>query len=217
MKGSSLYIPRVMAAQLEFAMARMGLDPGAFAPIERIEMLEPTDTPQWPGLRIRKDFAQRELADPEERLVRAAEWFLHIRSQWQGTFEALTMVLKAFLLSGRWSAAVEFTRQIPFSEVSKQKSVSELGRSVDVFLDDADIDRDPEPAPVEEPVLRRTTRASGREKSVAGSGSTAAPSAVASTSSHLPPAGTNSSPSATPLPTIARSNTASSAPSGNCV
>jgi len=166
MKGSSLNIPHVMAAQLEFAMARMGLEPGAFAPIERIEMLEFTDKPLWPGLRIRKDFVQSELTDPEERLVRAAEWFLHIRSQWQGTFEALTMVLKAFLLSGRWSAAVEFTRQIPFSAVSKQKSESALGRPVDVFADAADADVEPESAQVEEPVLRRTTRASSRQPSL---------------------------------------------------
>jgi len=163
MKGSSLHIPRVMAAQLEFAMARMGLDPGAFTPVDRVDLLEPTDGPLWPGLRVRKDFVQAELTDPEERLVRAAEWFLHIRSQWQGTFEALTMVLKAFLLSGRWGAAVAFTRQIPFADVSRLKSASELGRSVDVFQD---ADLEPDPAPAEEPVLRRTTRASSRQPSV---------------------------------------------------
>jgi len=164
MKGSSLHIPRVMAAQLEFAMARMGLDPGAFAPVDRVDMLEPTDNPLWPGVRVRKDFAPAALSDAEERLVRAAEWFLHIRSQWQATFEALTMVLKAFLLAGRWGAAVAFTRQIPFADVSRLKSAPELGRAVDVFHD-ADPDPEPEPAPVDEPVLRRTTRASSRQPS----------------------------------------------------
>lgn len=163
MKGSHLYIPRVLAAHLEFALARMNLNPGAFEPILRIDITEPTDNPVWPGERIKSDFVQSPLAEEEDMLVQAAEWFLHIHSQWQGTFDALMMVLKAFLLSGRWTAAVEFTRRIPFSVVSKQKSVSELGQAVDVFQEQ-EIEFYEEI--VEEQSFRRTTRASSRQPSL---------------------------------------------------
>lgn len=161
MRGSSLYMPDVMAAQIEFAQAKMGLEMDAFDPIHRLDILEPTDKPMWPGQRIRVDFVQSELTEGEARLIRAAEWFMHIRSQWEGTFDALTLVLKSFLMSGHWSAAVEFTRRIPFSDVSKQKSASELGRGIDVFQE-----QDIEDEAVEEQSFRRTTRASSRQPSL---------------------------------------------------
>ena len=57
MKGTSLYLPRVMAAQLEFALSKLRLEPGAFEPIDRLDILEETwDKPLWPGQRIRGDF-----------------------------------------------------------------------------------------------------------------------------------------------------------------
>lgn len=163
MKGTNIYIPRVMASQLEFAMARMGLEAGGFKPVDRFEMLESTNQARWPGQRIRADLMPSEASDAEERLIRAAEWFLHIRSQWRVTFDGLTMALKAFLLSGRWSAAVEFTRRIPFYVVSRQKSVLELGRPVDVFQE---LDNEEEQPVVEEQRSFRRTRASSRQPSL---------------------------------------------------
>jgi len=163
MKGTNIYIPRVMASQLEFAMKRMGLEAGSFKPIDCFEMLEPTNQARWPGQRIRADFIPTELSDAEERLIRAAEWFLQIPSMWRVTFDGLTMALKGFLLSGRWSAAVKFTRKIPFHVVSRQKSVAELGRSVDVFLEQDN--EDEQQVVKEQQSFRRTTRASSRQPS----------------------------------------------------
>ena len=154
-------LARVVVEQYRYAAELMDLMTPGWKPISRFEILEGTDDPRWPGYHIKRDFKPSPVTFEEERLVRSIEWFLQIESGWKETFYGMSFVLRGFLLSGMFNAALAVTKQVPFKAVSLSKSSHYLGRSADVFKDEGEHAEEPNTQ------LRRSTRASSRQLSEA--------------------------------------------------
>lgn len=151
---------RIVTEQYNYAASLMGFLDDGWKPIQSFDILEPSDDPRWPGYRIKPDILQEtDLTADEERLVRSVEWFNYVESQWKETFYGLSFAMRVFLLGGMANGALAITKRVPYSAMSKTKSLPYLERSVDVFeVDEAEVTED-------KPQLRRSTRAASRQLS----------------------------------------------------
>jgi nuclear pore complex protein Nup107 len=162
-KQQDVNLARVITEQYLYAADLMDLMSGDdWRPVERFNVLEETDDPRWPGYRIKRDFKPEPLSFEEDRLVRSVEWYLHVDSMWKETFYGMAFAMRGLLLSGMFNGALEITKRVAYKAVSLAKTPQYLGRSVDVFEEEAEmVSEEPGSLP------RRSTRASSRQLSEA--------------------------------------------------
>ena len=144
-------LPEIIMHQYMHAASLMGFLQSDWRPVAAVPLLEATEDALWPGFRVRRDFRyETKLAMQEERLVRAVEWYVYVDAAWEPCFRGLSFALRAFLLSGNVGGAMAIAKRVPYRLVSLKKSGAYLGKSVDVFGEEAEYSDEP---------LRRSTRA----------------------------------------------------------
>jgi len=86
-------------------------------------MMPPTITTKFIGERVE---------DWQIDLIHAFEWFLLLEGSWQETLQAGTHIYKHLLRTGALAAARALATQIPFARISRVKTRTGLGQSIDL-------------------------------------------------------------------------------------
>lgn len=132
MAAMGIDVLETLIQQYEIAMGASPYAQQDDRTVTRLVLIEATYDAQWPGYRIRP-FVEVELRPDEENVIRAMEWFEYVEGCWAQTFEALKYTARRFLFAGRVQAAVELLHRMPPARVSRMKTASILGVSVDIM------------------------------------------------------------------------------------
>ncbi|KAF9694588.1 hypothetical protein EKO04_007502 [Ascochyta lentis] len=113
-------------------------------PIQRFEMLQPTDVTDqkqrllWPGVRIKAEFDGSELEPKDEGIIDAVYWYNYLSTEHEETFEHLKNALTIFLLNGRLAAAEKMIEEVNVESLSLSRTEALCGYPFDFNAEGAE-------------------------------------------------------------------------------
>lgn len=83
--------------QVHFALEAANLSERPKDPVEVYQLVEKTDLPPWPGLRMCASHLPVQPTAEERKVIRAAEWYTLVHGQLYGILDVLAVVYRSFL------------------------------------------------------------------------------------------------------------------------